>query len=179
MASGGAGRALSRRGEILPRDWRAAPSLSLRPRVFCLRTRACVRLLGPCFKTGRVRCRPGRGRSRRPKNQICQNERDGSRRGLARSQPRSSRTATPTRTDLSFRRERTDRFLGPGHGHRTQGYITGEIPPLPPPTTLGAAQTDPHAAHVHGSAPEKPSKPLRDPESVDPEPQTGGSDPLS
>ena len=59
MLSGRAGSAPAARDGILPGQSRRLPSLSLRLWVSeSPMTRAHVRLLGPCFKTGRVEYRP-------------------------------------------------------------------------------------------------------------------------
>ena len=47
-------RSCTHRSGIGPQTARCHPSLSLRIRVCHPNTRACVRLLGPCFKTGRI-----------------------------------------------------------------------------------------------------------------------------
>ena len=111
---------------------RGRTSLSLRPRVCHPTTRAHVRLLGPCFKTGRMGCRPI---SQRPWVS-------------AREVPSSARPAVCEHCEQSTQVVSAERAGGPYHGGCSS--VSGCSPPRGPKHRLPKkTATLPPAASGH------------------------------
>ena len=119
-----------------------------------LQTRARVRLLGPCFKTGRLRCRPERGGSRRLEetpSESAHRRSEEARLGRApiQSNRRGDTRAPRLPRETSGLRPRS--LPRPATGRLLRG--DAETTPLPLLPTSGAAETDPRATRSRGSAP--------------------------
>ena len=98
----------------LPPQRASTPLLSFRPRVYRPRTRICVRLLGPCFKTGRLvpfRQHPGKPFAPQSTPRHAPRVKDaGSRRSRAALPPQGRVPAARTDADTTTPPRRRRRY---------------------------------------------------------------------